>query len=263
MNIFSKFICIFFLFFSSPLVFSQASAPNYPKSGIMSKDVNSFIDEDIDYSNFSGRVSDKHQSELIFKVKVENNNTKFFRAGDNVYFTVNLKATDRECKAYVKSVEEFYFIIEVQDLSLCYHEDNYFRRGTVLNFRAPILAQRVFEASKYREMLLVRKEDFMKQLNEINNFIWGFDQEKVKSIADFDDRINKLQLEKRRALDNLILKKQESLVLQNELMRKLNSLDESLKYYKVERQELYSDRWNLDHHLTNPVGQRPLEIKRP
>jgi uncharacterized protein YllA (UPF0747 family) len=82
-------------------------------------------------------------------------------------------------------------------------------------------------------MLLVRKEDFMKQLNEINNFIWGFDQEKVKSIADFDDRINKLQLEKRRALDNLILKKQESLVLQNELMRKLNSLDESLKYYKV------------------------------
>src|SRR5690606_8204199 len=125
-------------------------------------------------------------------------------------------------------------------------------------FRAPILAQRVFEASKYREMLLVRKEDFMKQLNDINNFIWGFDQEKVKSIADFDAQINKLQLEKRRALDNLILKKQESLVLQNELMRKLNSLDESLKYYKVERQELFSDRWNLDHHLTHPVGQRPM-----
>jgi hypothetical protein len=84
----------------------------------------------------------------------------------------------------------------------------------------------------------------------------------VKTAADYDEQINRLQREKRRALDDMITLKQERLVLQNELMKKLNELDESLIFYRVERQELMTDRWQMDHDQGLPVGHRPQEIRK-
>ena len=236
--------------------------PNLPNEGVLDPDNRSAIDPNVDYEHFSGRVSDKDDSARIFKVNVENNNTKFFRAGDQVEFKVNLQANRDYCKAFVRNVEDFHFTIYVESLAPCYLSEEYFRRGTVLNFYSKQLALRVFEASKYREQLVVRKEDFLKQLNGINHFIWTFDQQKVKTAADYDQQINQLQREKRKALDDMITLKQERLVLQNELMKKLNELDESLLFYRVERQELMTDRWNLDHDSGLPFGQRPQDMKK-
>jgi hypothetical protein len=236
--------------------------PNLPNEGVMEPDNRSAIDPNVDYEHFSGRVSDKDDSARIFKVNVENNNTKFFRAGDQVEFKVNLQANRDYCKAFVRNVEDFHFTIYVESLAPCYSNEEYFRRGTVLNFFSKQLALRVFEASKYREQLVVRKEDILKQLNGINHFIWTFDQQKVKTAADYDQQINQLQREKRKALDEMITLKQERLVLQNELMKKLNELDESLLFYRVERQELMTDRWNMDHDSGLPFGQRPQDMKK-
>lgn len=235
--------------------------PNLPDEGVLGPENRSSIDPNVDYERFSGRVSDKDDDSRIFKVQVENNNTKFFRAGDQVLFKLNLKEGKEFCKGFVRSVEDFHFTIFVESLAPCYSSTDYFRRGTVLNFYSKNLSQRVFEASKYREQLILRKEDFLKQLNGINHFLWTFDQQKVKTASDYDEQINRLQREKRKALDDMISLKQERLVLQNELMRKLNELDESLSFYRVERQELMTDRWNSDHDLGIPVGQRPQEIK--
>lgn len=235
--------------------------PNLPDEGVLGLENRSSIDPEVDYERFSGRVSDKDDDSRIFKVQVENNNTKFFRAGDQVLFKLNLKENKEFCKGFVRSVEDFHFTIFVESLAPCYSSSEYFRRGTVLNFYSKNLSQRVFEASKYREQLILRKEDFLKQLNGINHFLWTFDQQKVKTASDYDEQINRLQREKRKALDDMISLKQERLVLQNELMRKLNELDESLSFYRVERQELMTDRWNSDHDLGIPVGQRPQEIK--
>lgn len=236
--------------------------PNLPAEGVVDPDNHSQIDPNVDYERFSGRVSDKDDSERIFKVHVENNNTKFFRAGDEVLFKVNLKKNRNYCKGFVRSVEDFHFTMYVESLGPCYSTDDYFRRGTVLNFYSKKLALRVFEASQYRGQLIERKEDFLKQLNDINHYLWTFDQEKVKTAAEYDEKINQLQREKRKALDDLITLKQERLVLQNELMGKLNELDESLLFYRVERQELLTDRWNLDHNLGLPFGQRPQPVKK-
>ena len=236
--------------------------PNLPNEGVIGPDNRAAIDPNVDYERFSGRVSDKDDSGRIFKVNVENNNTKFFRAGDLVLFKVNLLNDRDYCRAFVRNVEDFHFSMYVESLDTCYGKDDYFKRGTVLNFYSKQLALRVFEASKFREQLVVRKEDFLSQLNGINHFLWTFDQQKVKTAADYDREINQLQRDKRKALDNLITLKQENLVLQNELMRKLNELDESLIFYRVERQELMTDRWNLDHDQGLPYGQRPQEMKK-
>lgn len=245
---------------------STASAvvvvPNLPPEGVVAPDSRGYIDPSVDYERFSGRVSDKDDSSRIFKIHVENNNTKFFRAGDSVLFKLNLKENRDYCKAFVRNVEDFHFTIYVESLAPCYSTQEYFKRGTILNFYSKTLALRVFEASKYRDQLVLRKEDFLKQLNDINHFLWTFDQQKVKTAADYDEEINKLQRAKRKAIDDMITLKQERLVLQNELMKKLNELDESLLFYRVERQELITDRWNSDHDQGLPVGQRPQQIRQ-
>lgn len=254
---------ILFLTLYMSIANGQMTAPNLPDNGVVSEDTNHFINENIDYSNFLGRISDKSEDSKVLKISVENNNTKFFRAGDIVFFHVMNRDSTDKCKAYVRSVEDHYFTVLIQDMTACMDDNEYIRRGTLLRFDSKILAKRVFEASKYREMLLVRKDDFLRQLNQINNFLWAFDQEKVKTAIQYDEKINQLEKEKRRAVDNLILKKKESLVLQNELMRKLNSIDESLNYYRVDRSELISDRWNMDHDKGIPVSQRPQAMKAP
>lgn len=237
--------------------------PDFPTEGVLEPDNRGAINPNIDYERFTGRVSDKDQSSRILKVQVENNNTKFFRSGDLAYFKVNLRKSSKYCQGFVRSVEDFYFTIYVETFSPCYSTSEYFRRGTVLNFYSPILAQRIYEATKFREQIIVKKEDFLKQLNDINNFLWTFDQQKVKVAADYDEKINELQREKRKALDDMISLKQERLVLQNELKRRLDELDGSLKYYRVERQELMTDRWNMDHDKGLPFPQRPIPMKEP
>jgi hypothetical protein len=260
MKTFGHFCLLFF--FAIQGAFSLVAEPSFPKEGIVGPDNAGKIDPGVDYERFSGRLTDKDDSGRVLKIKVENNNSKFFRSGDLVLFTINLKDKRSPCKAFVRAVEDFYFTVYVETLNTCLKSSEYLRRGSVLNFYSKALAVRVFEASKYREQLIQRKEDFLKQLNETNHFLWTFDQQKVKTAASYDEKLIELQKEKRRALDDMISQKQERLVLQNELMNKLRELDDSLQFYRVERQELMTDRWQLDHDLGLPFGQRPQEVKQ-
>ncbi len=261
MKHFRTLFSLLFLIFPLTL-WAVIAASSLPDSGVLAPDSNNIIDPNVDYEHFSGRVTDKDDKARVFKVHVENNNTKFFRSGDLVLFKVNTKDNRQYCKGFVRSVEDFYFTIYVETLHTCFKEDDYFRRGTVLNFYSKQLAERILEGSLFRGQLVTRKQNFLRQMNDINHFLWTFDQQKVKTGADYDAQINELQRQKQKALDDLITEKQEKLVLQNELQRKLNDLDESLKFYRVERQELMTDRWENDHDLGHPVGQRPQVLKQ-
>lgn len=246
-----------------PTAHSIIITPDFPKEGVTDPDNNSFIDPDIDYSEFMGRVTDKDDTGRVLKVKTENNNSKFLKAGDIVQFKVNNHAKMSYCKASVRAVEDFYFSVYVQDFSGCWGEQRYFPRGVQLNFKSDLMAKRVFEASEYRKLLILRKEGFLRQLNDINNFLWTYDQQKLQTAADYDKQINELRRQKQLALDNMIQRKQESLLLQTELAQKLDSLDESLNHYKVERQEYLLDRWVLDNDTGLPFGRRPQKYKKP
>ncbi len=242
--------------------FAVQAVPDFPDKGLVDPPNNAFIDPKVDYEKFMGRVTDKDKSGRILKVKVENNNTKFFKAGDSVYFTVNQHESNIPCRASVRNTEDFYFVIYVQDFDSCWPSGKYFPRGMQLNFESNELATRVFEASKYREILLLRKDGFLNQLNNINHFLWTYDQQKMKTAADYDEQINALRRKKQLAIDNLLETKQENLLLQVELQKKLDGLDESLKHYRVERQEYMLDRWNMDHDLGHGFPQRPMELKK-
>lgn len=222
--------------------------------------LDSWYDKGYDYSQFTGRVTDRDKSSNILKISSEDKNIKFFRAGDSVNFTVASKDTDY-CQGYVRNVEEKFFVIFVKDLFSCWGNNDYFRRGTLLHFNSKQLLSRVKEASKYRIVLLKRKKDFFRQLNDVNHFICSYDQQKVLTASDYDLKIVEIEKGKQKALEMLLAKKQDQIRLQKELIRRLSELDQELGHYRVERDDLLVDRWHLDHDLGVPVGKRPQKLR--
>jgi len=223
--------------------------------------VDTFYDPDLDYSSFLGRVSDRDSSGNIIKIKTENQNVKFFRPGDKLFFKVAKLIEREECEGYVRDVERDFFVVFVKDFYPCWGKDDYFRRGTQLNFRSLVLAKRVKDAAVYRVILLKRKRDFLRQLNQVNHFIWSFDQEKVQLAAEYDKQIVVIEKKKQKALDFLLVKKKDHINTQKELIYRLDKMDKDLTYYRIEKNQLLMDRWNNDHDLGLPVGKRPQEPK--
>lgn len=233
---------------------------NHPKSGIISDDVDSFYDPHANYSKFPGRVTDISDSKKILKIISETGNVKFFRSGDEVEFRVASMRTE-PCIGFVREIEKNYFVLYVQNLRRCWKKDEYFRRGTQLVLYSKTLDKRVREGSKYRQTLLQKKKDFLEQLNNINHFLWSYDQERIKVSIHYDKQVGKIKELRQTALDKLLSLKGDNLVLRKELIKKLDDIDSHLKFYQVERQEMITDRWHLDHDLGLPVSRRPMELK--
>lgn len=222
--------------------------------------LDSWYDKSYDYSKFTGRVTDRDKSTNILKISSENKNIKFFRAGDLVSFTVASRDSNF-CKGYVRNVEENFFVIYVKDIYSCWEDTDYFRRGSLLRFQSNQLSLRVREASKHRIILLKRKRDFFRQLNDVNHFVWSYDQQKVLTASDYDLKIVEIEKGKQKALEMLISKKKDQIRIQKELIRRLDELDEKLDHYRIERDDMLVDRWHLDHDLGIPVGKRPQQMR--
>lgn len=223
--------------------------------------LDSFYDPTKDYSSFEGRITDRDDTKTIFKVHSDNTNTKFLRAGDSMSFHIAHQEEEAPCTGYVRSTEANYFVLYVADMARCYRNDAYFRRGTILLFNSPMLATRVKDASSYRVALIERRKDFYRQLNDINHFIWTYEQQKVLTSAEYDKKILALREAKQKALDSLIDKKKDSYRLQGELMKRLDGLDKDLDFYRIGNEDTSLDRWSRDQNLGLPVGKRPQNYK--
>jgi len=219
----------------------------------------SFYDPTFDYSFFKGRVTDRDETTRIFKVESGTKNTRLFRIGDMVEFTINQTKVNKRCQGFVRSVEEKYFVIYVADIKSCLANNEYFRRGSVLRFKSEVLSERVRQASAHRKTLLERKSDLFNQLNNVNDFLWGFDQKSISVAAEYDKEILRIKRQKQEAIDNLQLKRQEQFNLQKELVFHLDQLEKDLDFYLVEKRDQTMDRWFSDLDMGLPVETRPQE----
>jgi len=224
-------------------------------------DADSFYDVNFDYSNFSGRVTDRDSSASIVKVSSENKNVKYFRAGDLIEFKIQNNKEGQFCQGNIRSIEDNYFVMYVKDLFPCFPKEDYFRRGTVLVMHSEKLATRVREASVYRASLLNKKKDFLGQLNDINQDVWNFEERKIQVAAEYDKKIAEIEKQKAKAMDSLLSQKNDQIRLQRELAYRLDSIDSEIKFYRIENQELLFDRWHLDQDLGYPVYQKPEAIR--
>jgi hypothetical protein len=224
------------------------------------KDMDPFYDFNARYDFFEGRVSDRDTTSSIFKISSTNANIKYFKVGDPLRFQVSRAGKGDYCEANVRDVEHGFIVIYVKNLGPCWPDQEYMRRGTILHFNSDTLARRVEESSLYRMVLLKRREDFFKQMNEINHFIWSYDQQKILLASEFDKKIVELQQQKQKAIDELLNKKKYNIHLQKELAYRLDVLDKDIEFYRITPTE-GDNLWQRDQHLGKSVGTRPQAIK--
>jgi hypothetical protein len=225
------------------------------------EELDTFFDPKVDYSHTVARITDRDASAHVFKIWGEDPNLKFFRTGDQLNFSIPGVEAE-SCHAVVRSTEYDYIVIFVDDLSVCWPRDDHIRIGAILKITSITLAKRVKEASLYRVVLLRRREDYIAQLRDLTNFIWAYKEKRIQVAADFDKKILDIQKEKARALSYLSLKKRNSMTLQNELSYKLDQVEKDLKFFQIEKRELFSDRWFFDQDLGKPVKNRPQKLKK-
>lgn len=224
------------------------------------KNVDPFYDFNARYDLFEGRVSDRDTTNSIFKISSQNANIKYFKVGDPLQFQIARGGKNGFCEANVRDVENEFVVIYVKNLGPCWSEQEYLRRGTILSFRSDTLARRVEESSLYRMVLLKRREDYFKQMNEINHFIWSYDQQKILLASEFDKKIVELQKQKQKAIDELLNKKKYNVHLQKELAYRLDLLDKDIDFYRISPTD-GDNLWRRDQNLGKSVGTRPQPIK--
>lgn len=239
---------------------AQNTISNNLAKRTLSVEVDSFFDPKYDYSIFSGRITDRDETVSIIKVSAESRNIKFFRSGDKVQFRLPSK-NGEYCEAFVRGIEENYFVLYVKDLSPCYGTDEYFRRGTSLIFFSPKLLDRVREASIFRATLFQKKKDFLSQLNQLNHDVWNYEEQKMKVAAEYDKKIAELEKQKQLALDQHLSRKNDYVTLQRELIYRLDNIDKEIEFYRVEKEEPLFDRWHKDQDLGYPVFEKPEPLR--
>lgn len=240
------------------LLFLISSTPSF--AAVAKKEYDPFFDFNARYDFFEGRVSDRDETNSIFKVSSQNANIKYFKVGDPLRFKIAMGGKNDYCEANIRDVEAGYIVIYVKNLGPCWSENEYLRRGSILSFNSDTLARRVEESSLYRMVLLQRREDYFKQMNEINHFIWSYDQQKILLASEFDKKIVELQQQKQKAIDELLNKKKYNIHLQKELAYRLDLLDKDIDFYRVSPNS-GENLWQRDQNLGKSVGTRPQAIK--
>ena len=205
---------------------------------------------------FTARMTDRDDSLRTLKMSSENSYTRFFKKGDALQFHLPRKK-DRRCDGFIKGAEEGFFVVSVKNLDSCWDKSEYFRRGTLLTIYSPKLRSRVFGAKNYKLILKGRRDDHLKQLNEINHFIWSYDQQRIQLAASFDEQIIAIEKERQEALRELTNRKRDSTRLQQSLTYQLDKLEKDLSFYNVEKEDLLVDK----QHLYDPFGL-PIVKKR-
>ncbi len=247
------------------LSLSSSSWGRPKKEGVLNESsqgeyVDSFYDPKADYSHFNLRVTDRDTSGMILKARSEQKNIKFFKSGDLVEFRFHNKKGGF-CQARIRGVEKDYIVLYVVDWYACKEQSHYFRRGALMQGRSLKLAERVREAAQVRLVLIKRRRSFLRQLNDVNHFLWSHNQERLDIASKYDEEIQALEKAKDRAIEMLQNRKKDSINLQQELNFRLDHLAKEIDYYRIETHDRGFDRFSKDHHLGIPVATRPPKMK--
>ncbi len=249
------FLTAFILAIVCKNLFATAYDPNLPDHGVMSLDFDGFLDPNRDYSKNMGRITDIHQEKKILKIKVESDTTRFLKTGDAVLISFE-KLSKAPCEVYVVSTEISYVTLSWTSLDQCWKQKEYFRRGLAVKLESSIMQLRVQQASAYRKQLLERRNVYLKQLSDVNNFFWQYETDRDKLLNEYDQKINALKNERSKVVGSLDEQRADKTKVQGELMQELNSLDELLKFYQIDRKEALTDRFYQDYDTSAPVDQR-------
>ncbi len=184
----------------------------------------------IAYTKVPLRMTDKSENLKLFKMALKSNKTKGLKLGDNLEFSIN--KNQKLCTGIVKTLEDAYLTIYVEDISSCWDKKQMLRRGVVFNFSGNMIEERDIEKRLTRKELEAKRKDFINQLNDINIYFYSFDLKRKKIEAEYNNKIRLLKLEKVKALEQLYRDRKAKADIQLRLKNDLKRVKEAKRYLR-------------------------------
>jgi hypothetical protein len=196
---------------------------------------------------FSGRISKVNEKASLVRVKVDFANVKYLNKKDKLVFW-DQRNKDRKCKAYIAGRSSDYLLLKVPNFQFCF-ESMFFNPGAYLSLYSEDLVNNIKMGKELVELLIKKRLAVKGKLHirekELNAHIEKTDavNYKYKLLRD------KLEIEWRKELSSLEEDRVDSLRNFKGLEIRLHEIDHKLQKYKVEDENLVTDRWSLDPRL--------------
>ena len=196
---------------------------------------------------FSGRVTTFNRELKTLKIKVEFANLKYLNTKDLVEFW-DERNTNQRCKAYVFGRSNDYLLLRTPELASC-ERFLLITSGAYLKFFSKDLANNI-EMGKDVVSLLIKKRMAIQGQMDLRSRELDAHLERVNAVnARYDLLRTKLEREWQKELNNLEEDRVQSLRLAKDLEQRRDEIDKKLEIYKVQDENMKTDRWSLDSRL--------------
>lgn len=203
--------------------------------------------EDDSLGYFSGRVSKINTKASLMRIRAEFANMKYLNKKDRVEFW-NEHNPELRCRAYVVGKSPEYILVKISDFEFCLKK-LFIANGGYLKFFSQDLANNLKMGN---EVLAILLKKHLAVSGKINS-----SKRELESHLDMIDAINKryevlrqkLELEWQKELAALEEDRIISLKNYKSLQQRLSEIEHKLEQYRVNDQNLETDRWSLDPTL--------------
>ena len=196
---------------------------------------------------FSGRISTLNEAAGLIKVKVDFSNIRYLNKKDQVTFWDQSVKLDK-CKGFILGKTNEYLLIKIPTFQLC-GKLAYVKEGAYLKFFSQDLVNNL---KMGRELVAILKKKRLALLNKVRKTKKEVDSyiEKVDALNGRYNALSlKLRREWKRELSQLEEDKINALRIHKSSLSSLEDVEFKMERYKVEDENLKTDRWSLDTRL--------------
>jgi hypothetical protein len=198
-------------------------------------------------SIFAGRVAKINKEAGLVRVKVDFTNMKYINKRDSLEFW-DQRNSSKRCKAYVAGKSNDYLLLKIPEFVIC-ERNVYVSNGVYLMFDSVDLSNNLKMGSELVEILLKKKLGLQGQLmhrrQELDSHL-----EKVNAVnLRYQILREKLESDWRNEIAALEEDRVVSLRNYKDLEIRLAELDGTLERYRIDDDNLGTDRWALDPRL--------------
>lgn len=196
---------------------------------------------------FSGRISTLNSAAGLIKVKVNFSNIRYLNKKDQLTFW-DQSVTLEKCKGFILGKTNEYLLIKMPNFQIC-AKFSYIKEGAYLKFFSQDLVNNL---KMGRELISILKKKRLALLNKVRQ-----NQKAVDSYIDKVDALNrrydvlsvKLRREWKKELSQLEEDRINALGIYKASLSNLEDVEFKMERYKVEDENLKTDRWSLDSRL--------------
>jgi hypothetical protein len=196
---------------------------------------------------FSGRISKIQEKAGLIRLRIDFANMKYLNKKDSLEFW-DERGIGRKCRAYVAGKSNYYLLLKVQNYKVCKY-DVFLTQGAYVKVYSKDLENNIKMGKELVDVLLKKRlavfSKFSRSKKELDAHI-----EKVNAVnMRYQTLREKLEVQWRSELADLENDRAATYKNYKEVESKLFSVDHKLEKYRVEDQNLKTDRWALDSNL--------------